>query len=56
MHMYPPEVEGKKGKHLTWEDRHKIQKGLTFGKNAIDKIGLEIILADDICLKPELLK
>lgn len=28
----------------------------TFGKNATDRLGLEIILADDICLKPELLK
>ena len=28
----------------------------TFGKNAMERLGLEIILPDDICLKPELLK
>lgn len=28
----------------------------TFGKNAMERLGLEIIMADDICLKPELLK
>lgn len=27
-----------------------------FGKNAMERLGLEIILGDDICLKPELLK
>lgn len=28
----------------------------TFGKNAMDKLGLQVILPDDVCLKPELLK
>ena len=28
----------------------------SFDKNAMEKLGLEIILPDDICLKPELLK
>ena len=28
----------------------------SFDKNAMDKLGLEIILPDDICLKPDLLK
>ena len=28
----------------------------TFGKNAMEKLELEIILPDDVCLKPELLK
>ena len=28
----------------------------TFGKNAMERLGLEIIKPDDICLKPELLK
>jgi len=28
----------------------------SFGKNAMDKLGLEIILPDDVCLKPDLLK
>lgn len=28
----------------------------TFGKNAMERLGLEVILPDDICLKPELLK
>lgn len=28
----------------------------SFNKNAMDKLGLEIILPDDICLKPNLLK
>ena len=28
----------------------------SFGKNAMEKLGLEIIPPDDICLKPELLK
>lgn len=28
----------------------------TFGKNATERLGLKIILPDDICLKPELLK
>ena len=28
----------------------------TFGKNAMERLGLEIIMSDDICLKPELLK
>ena len=28
----------------------------SFDKNAMDKLGLEIILPDDICLKPALLK
>lgn len=29
---------------------------LSFGKNAMERLGLEIILPDEICLKPELLK
>lgn len=29
---------------------------LSFNKNAMDKLGFEVILPDDICLKPELLK
>lgn len=28
----------------------------SFGKNAMEKLGLEIIPPDEICLKPELLK
>ena len=28
----------------------------SFDKNAMEKLGLEIIPPDDICLKPELLK
>ena len=28
----------------------------TFGKNVMERLGLEIILPDDVCLKPELLK
>lgn len=28
----------------------------SFGKNAMERLGLEIILPDEICLKPELLK
>jgi len=28
----------------------------SFGKNAMDRLGLKIIKPDDICLKPELLK
>lgn len=128
-----PDNERRKGQHLTWEDRHEIQKGLrehrsfkeisdiigcspdtiskeirnhryhkirnnkkgiyssfdnltqekvllminhinntarpklhgstpmkkalqSFGKNAMERLGLEIILPDDFCLKPELLK
>lgn len=65
-----PKEERKKGTHLTWDDRHEIQKGLkehrtfkemkkalkSFDKNAMEKLGLEIIPPDEICLKPELLK
>ena len=28
----------------------------SFGKNAMERLGLELILPDEICLKPELLK
>ena len=28
----------------------------TFGKNVMERLGLKVILPDDICLKPELLK
>ena len=49
--------------HINNTTRPKLQ-GLTpmkkalqiFGKNAMERLRLEIIMADDICLKPELLK
>ena len=49
--------------HINNTTRPKLQ-GLTpmkkalqiFGKNAMERLRLEIIIADDICLKPELLK
>ena len=38
-------------------DSTPMKKALqSFDKNVMDKLGLEIILPDDICLKPDLLK